>query len=98
MSLEYNDDELISEFVMESRDHLSSIEPDLLEMELQPDSSASNPDLINRIFRAIHSIKGASGFFGFEHLKRLSHVMENLLMLVRDGQMAVSAQLVEALL
>jgi len=98
MSLEYNDDELISEFVMESRDHLSSIEPDLLEMEQQPDSSASNPDLINRIFRAIHSIKGASGFFGFEHLKHLSHVMENLLMLVRDGQMAVSAQLVEALL
>jgi len=98
MSLEYNDDELISEFVMESRDHLSSIEPDLLEMEQQPDSSASNPDLINRIFRAIHSIKGASGFFGFEHLKHLSHVMENLLMLVRDGQMSVSAQLVEALL
>jgi two-component system, chemotaxis family, sensor kinase CheA len=98
MSMEFNDDALIAEFVMESRDHLSSIEPDLLELEQDAGGTAINPDLINRIFRAIHSIKGASGFFGFEHLKHLSHVMENLLMLVRDGQMVVSAQLVEALL
>lgn len=92
----FTDDNLLQEFVAESRDHLSTIEPDLLMMEQQGENTDS--EVVNRIFRAIHSIKGASGFFGFEGLKNLSHVMENLLMLIRDGQLLSSPQLVEALL
>lgn len=93
---EFNDDNLIIEFITESRDHLSAIEPDLLLLE--QDESQQNPEIINRIFRAIHSIKGASGFFGFEGLKKLSHIMENLLMLIRDGEMSPSPAIVEGLL
>lgn len=93
---EFNDDALIAEFVTESREHLATIEPDLLALE--QDSTQPDAELINRIFRAIHSIKGASGFFGFEGLKRLSHVMENLLMQLRDGQASLTPQIMESLL
>jgi two-component system chemotaxis sensor kinase CheA len=75
-----HDEELIQEFVIESRDHLAGIEPDFLTLEQCLDDIPS--ELINRIFRAIHSIKGASGFFGLTALKNLSHVMESLLMMV----------------
>jgi two-component system chemotaxis sensor kinase CheA len=85
---------LIQEFLIESREHLATIEPDLLALEAE----ANSPDLINRIFRAIHSIKGASGFFGFENLKRLSHVMENALMEMRDGRLIPRPDVVEVLL
>ncbi|MBY0451018.1 MAG: chemotaxis protein CheA [Cyanobacteria bacterium] len=92
----YSDESLIQEFVTESREHLSTIEPDLLVLEkLGKDTDA---EVINRIFRAIHSIKGASGFFGFEALKKLSHVMENLLMMVRDKTMEPSPTVVQPLL
>ena len=92
----YSDESLIQEFVTESREHLSTIEPDLLVLEkLGKDTDA---EVINRIFRAIHSIKGASGFFGFEALKKLSHVMENILMMVRDKTMEPSPTVVQPLL
>jgi two-component system, chemotaxis family, sensor kinase CheA len=90
------DDGLIQEFVAEARDHLANIEPDLLLME--KDGKAVGQDIINRIFRAIHSIKGAAGFFGFERLKRLSHVMESVLMKIRDGQTDPTPLIVEPLL
>ena len=93
---EYNDDALIAEFVTESRDHLMTIEPDLLSLERG--EAQADTELINRIFRAIHSIKGASGFFGFEGLKRLSHVMESLLMKIRDGEATVTPGIIESLL
>jgi two-component system, chemotaxis family, sensor kinase CheA len=90
------DDGLVQEFVTEAKEHLGTIEPDLLQME--KDGKAVGQEVINRIFRAIHSIKGASGFFGFERLKRLSHVMESVLMQVRDGQKDPTPALVEPLL
>jgi two-component system chemotaxis sensor kinase CheA len=90
------DENLLQEFVEESREHLSAIEPDLLILEQQGEQT--DAEVINRIFRAIHSIKGASGFFGFEKLKTLSHSMENLLMLVRDKQLSPVPQLMDVLL
>ncbi|MBU0992237.1 MAG: chemotaxis protein CheW [Proteobacteria bacterium] len=76
---------IISEFVAESSDHLESIEPDLLILEQHCDQIDYN--IINRIFRAMHSIKGASSFFGFDALTRLSHAMENVFMKFRDGEL-----------
>ena len=89
------DDEIIEEFVAESRDHLNSIDPDLLAMEKNP--GEVSPDVINRIFRAIHSIKGAAGFFGFDALKDLAHAMESVLMQVRDGKLQVTSALMDPL-
>lgn len=93
---DFNDDTLIQEFIQESQEHLADIEPDLLALEQQ--GAQVNQDIVNRIFRAIHSIKGAAGFFGFNTLKSLSHSMESVLMRVRDGQLVPESHLVEPLL
>jgi two-component system, chemotaxis family, sensor kinase CheA len=90
------DDGLVLEFVAEAKDHLSNIEPDLLRLEKE--GNAVGQDIVNRIFRAIHSIKGAAGFFGFDRLKRLSHVMESVLMQIRDGAADPTPAVVEPLL
>jgi len=92
----FADENIISDFVTESREHLTSIEPDLLSME-QLGSSAP-AEVINRVFRAIHSIKGGAGFFAFENLKRLSHAMESVLMQVRDGKLAVDPEIMDVVL
>lgn len=88
-------DELIGVFIEESMQHLESIEPDLLEMEKDIDNIDS--EIVNGIFRAVHSIKGASGFFGFQKIGELSHIMENLLSLLREGKMKASSELIDAL-
>lgn len=87
------DEGIINDFVAESREHLGSIEPDLLKMEEEGDK-ASN-EVINRVFRAIHSIKGGAGFFAFERLKTLSHAMESMLMQVRDRKLSVTADVMD---
>lgn len=87
---------LLASFVDESQQHLQTIEPDLLELE----KGGNNIDyeVINRIFRSVHSIKGASGFFGLQKIGELSHVMENLLSLLRDKKITVYPELTDALL
>ncbi len=89
----FADESIISDFVAESREHLATIEPDLLLME--QDGAKVSAEVINRVFRAIHSIKGGAGFFAFEALKKLSHAMEGVLMQVRDGKLKVAAELMD---
>lgn len=89
------DESIIADFVAESREHLSTIEPDLLAMEDL--GSKVSQEVINRVFRAIHSLKGGAGFFAFEALKRLSHAMESVLMLVRDGKLHPTPELMDSL-
>jgi two-component system chemotaxis sensor kinase CheA len=88
--------EMIHDLVLESKEHLSSIEPDLLELERS--GNAAPDELINRIFRAIHSIKGGFGFFGFEKVTRLSHTMENILSRIRDHKLGIDLAVINALL
>jgi len=89
------DESIIAEFVAESREHLSTIEPDLLAMEEL--GAKVSQEVINRVFRAIHSLKGGAGFFAFESLKRLSHTMEGVLMLVRDGKLHPTPEIMDRL-
>jgi two-component system chemotaxis sensor kinase CheA len=89
----FADESIIADFVAESREHLSTIEPDLLRMEQE--GAKVNSEVINRVFRAIHSIKGGAGFFAFEALKKLSHAMEGVLMQVRDGKLKVAAAVMD---
>jgi len=88
-------DELIAVFVEESIQHLESIEPDLLAME--KDINHIDPEIVNGIFRAVHSIKGASGFFGLQKIGNLSHIMENLLSLLREEKIKASPEFIDAL-
>lgn len=91
-----DEDALLASFVDESQQHLSTVEPDMLELEKSGDKIDS--DTLNRIFRSIHSIKGASGFFGLQKIGELSHVMESLLALLRDRKISVTRELTDALL
>ncbi|HOE91595.1 MAG TPA: chemotaxis protein CheA, partial [Candidatus Cloacimonadota bacterium] len=90
------DPEMLQMFLEEANEHLNSLEPDLLLLE----SNKENPDpeLINLIFRAVHSLKGSAGFFGFQNITSLSHVMESLLSMVRDGKLAPTSIMITKLL
>lgn len=90
------DASVMEELISESREHLDNIEPDLLDLEHE--QNKANLEGINRIFRAVHSIKGGFAFFGLTHIKELSHAMENVLSPVRDGAQTVSSGMVDALL
>jgi len=90
------DNDLLQEFIAESREHLENIEADLLAIEK---AGANAPDtLVNKVFRAAHSIKGGSGFFGLTHIKELAHKAENVLDLMRSRQLAPNAEITTILL
>ncbi|PUA30696.1 MAG: chemotaxis protein CheA [Cellvibrio sp. 79] len=81
-------------FFEESQEHLEEMEQLLLELDIDyPD-----PEMLNSIFRAAHSIKGGSGIFGFDALGSVTHIMENLLDKIRKGQMAIAASMVDLFL
>lgn len=91
-----NDENLTDEFVAESLDHLDAIEPDLLALEESGDDVS--PEIINRVFRAIHTIKGSAGFLGFNAIMKLSHAMENLLVKIREGEVSPDPDKIDVLL
>jgi two-component system chemotaxis sensor kinase CheA len=86
--------EIVGEFLMESHENLDQIDRDLVHLEQEPDSR----DLISRIFRAIHTIKGTSGFLAFSRLEKLTHAGESLLSRLRDGVQPVTPQTITTLL
>jgi two-component system chemotaxis sensor kinase CheA len=81
-------------FFEESADHLATMEEGLLNLEQHPDDL----DLLNRIFRAAHSIKGNSGMFGFTAVGQFTHKMETLLDRLRNGQLSVTPAIADVLL
>ncbi|MCY1273995.1 CheW-like domain protein [compost metagenome] len=81
-------------FFEETEEHLASLELLLLGLDLQrPD-----PEELNGIFRAAHSIKGSAGMFGFDDLTAVTHELETLLDRIRSGQMALRAEMVDLFL
>ncbi len=94
--MELIDEQAIQEFTIESLEHIENIEPDLLELEEKEGTASS--EIVHRIFRAIHSIKGGAGFLPFEALKKLTHTMESVLVRIRDGEISITSPCVDALL
>ena len=81
-------------FFEESQEHLDEMEHLLMNLDLdEPD-----PEDLNSIFRAAHSIKGGSGIFGFDALTGLTHVMENLLDKARKNQLTMTTEIVDIML
>ncbi len=89
-------DEVFLLFLEESQEHLEDIESDLLELETQQDNL--DDDLLNKVFRAVHTVKGGSGFFGLTKIQALAHSMENILGLIRTHDLNISSEIVSALL
>jgi two-component system chemotaxis sensor kinase CheA len=88
------DAEILREFVLESRENLDRLDQDFVALEANPGDRAR----IAAILRAMHTIKGTSGFFGLNKLGKLAHAGESLLVLLRDGKRAWSPDVVTALL
>ena len=81
-------------FYEEAGEHLENMEAGLLALE----TSGGDSEMLNTIFRAAHSIKGASSTFGMDQVARFTHVLENLLDRMREGEIQPTAQLCELLL
>ncbi|MDR2825776.1 MAG: Hpt domain-containing protein [Deltaproteobacteria bacterium] len=94
MSQDFNDPELFTDFILEAKEHLETIEPNLLELEKAPD----NLSLLNEIFRPMHSLKGASGFLGLNRMNMLAHRAENILDELRKGSMHVTSEIMDVIL
>ncbi len=90
------DDETLQMYVEESREHLDSIEEDLLVLEKE--GAGADEELVNKVFRAAHSIKGGASFLGLENVKDLAHKIENVLGMIRGGEMLPSSDVVNVLL
>jgi two-component system, chemotaxis family, sensor kinase CheA len=78
-------DDVMVEFITESRENLDELDNALVTLEIHPD-----PGVIAKIFRAVHTIKGTSGFLGLRTLESVTHIGENLLSKMRDGEIPVT--------
>ncbi|MDH5599775.1 MAG: Hpt domain-containing protein [Gammaproteobacteria bacterium] len=85
---------LLNDFIDESREHLDEMESLLLKLSNQP----GNLDLLNDIFRTMHNVKGASQLTGLDKISRLSHRLEDLLDLLRQGSKQTTDEIVELLI
>jgi two-component system, chemotaxis family, sensor kinase CheA len=90
------DDEILDLFLEESLEHLEGIEDDLLAIEQA--GAEIDVDQVNKVFRAMHTIKGGSSFFGLTKVKDLTHVAESILDRVRKCQLVPTPAIVESLL
>ncbi len=79
---EDSDEELLGEYITESRECIEDSEGALLELEEDPEDT----EAVNRVFRAFHTIKGTSAFLGLDVIAELAHKAETILSRVRDGE------------
>jgi len=80
-------------FIAESKEHLQAMNDNLLELEKNPDDLS----IVQSIFRSAHTLKGMSATMGFADLASLTHEMENVLDLVRNGKLAMNGDIFDVL-
>ena len=85
---------ILKDFIVESGENLDQLERDLITLESHPTSK----ETLASIFRAMHTIKGASGFMGLSKLGAVAHSGESLLSRLRDGAIVISPPIASALL
>jgi two-component system, chemotaxis family, sensor kinase CheA len=88
------DETLVREFLIESEELLQRMDQDMIALE----SSPKDPELLNRVFRAMHTIKGTSGFLGYEAVVRLSHRAEDVLNALRRSDVILGPRVANVLL
>lgn len=89
-----NMDQALQTFLVEARELLQAMEEALLNLESEPDDK----EAIGAVFRAAHTIKGSAGLFGLDPIVAFTHVAENVLDKVRNGEIAVDSDLIALLL
>ncbi len=87
-------EELLQDFLMEAGELLSQVDNKLVELEKHP----GDKELLNDIFRGFHTIKGGAGFLNAENLVALCHRTENLFDKLRNGELSLSAELMDIIM
>lgn len=89
------DDRAKEEFTSEAEELLDTLSRDLVEFESQ--GKSVRPELVNKIFREVHSLKGLAGMLGFGDISELSHSLEDMLDRLRMGKIEISKELIDLL-
>jgi len=92
--IDCEDQELLDGFLAETTELLEKLDDDLIALEKASDDT----DLMNRIFRSIHTIKGASSFLGFDLLVKVAHKTEDVLNRLRKGELVVNPEIMDVIL
>jgi len=94
MAIECEDHELLEGFLTETAELLEKLDDDLVALEKAP----ADTELMNSIFRSIHTVKGASSFLGFELLVKVTHKTEDVLNRMRRGELEVTPEIMDVIL
>lgn len=92
--IDCEDQELLDGFLAETTELLEKLDDDLITLEKE----SGDTDLMNRIFRSIHTIKGASSFLGFDLLVKVAHKTEDVLNRLRKGELVVDPNIMDVIL
>jgi len=92
--IDCEDQELLEGFLAETTELLEKLDDDLVALE----KSSDDADLLNRIFRSIHTVKGASSFLGFDLLVKVTHKTEDVLNRLRKGELHVTPEFMDIIL
>ena len=87
-------EEIISEFITEAEESLDRIEPLFVELE----QVGEDKEMLNDIFRSMHTIKGAAGFLGYQSIVDVAHTSESIMKKLRDGEISVSTDMMDVIL
>ncbi len=86
--------EIIQDFLVEADELLEELDEDLVRLE----SESEDEELLNKIFRAFHTIKGSASFLGFEKLTELTHKLEDVLNKLRKFELKLNSEMMDAIL
>ncbi len=87
-------EEIISEFVTEAEETLEKIDPMFVDLEAR----GYDKDILNEIFRGMHTLKGAAGFLGFQPIVDVAHRAESIMKRLRDGEMTITREIMDSIL
>lgn len=86
--------EIIESFIVETKEILENLDVDLVELEKTPEDA----ELLNKIFRSFHTIKGTAGFLGLNKLQKVTHRCEDILNKLRKGEAKVDSEIMDGVL
>ncbi|MES4786945.1 MAG: chemotaxis protein CheA, partial [Nitrospiraceae bacterium] len=87
-------EEIRNEFLVESKEMLEQLDQQFVTLESDP----NNTELLNEIFRVLHSMKGSAGFLGFTRMVDITHRAENILNKLRQSEMALTPEVINIIL
>ena len=90
-------DDVREEFLAEAQEIIEALSRDLLLLDQAQKDRGEDPDLVNEVFRGVHTLKGIAGMFGYHQLGAISHALEDLLDDLRLGRVSLSQDVLDVL-